>query len=165
MIIYQLLLLCRLKERINHVYKWSSDDKILSSLIEKQITCTFLNHFRKAMSNNYVPCFNSIDFMYRTSLFTAFNFLLPFQYLWMCILVNWVQLQENCTTLIKFCICGLVDIFRGHPWRKAWWIILFFAETWSIKIRVLTIIIVTFALIFELYFSRFCDSLKKRNTF
>ena len=26
-------------------------------------TCTFLNHFRKAVSNNYAPCFNRTDFV------------------------------------------------------------------------------------------------------
>ena len=33
----------------NHIYKLSSDDKILSSLIKKTfLTCVFLNHFREA---------------------------------------------------------------------------------------------------------------------
>ena len=34
----------------NCIYKLSSDDKILSSLIKKaRRTCTFLNHFREAI--------------------------------------------------------------------------------------------------------------------
>ena len=41
----------------NHIYKLSSDDKILSSLIKKTcLTYVFLNH------NNYAPCFKRIDF-------------------------------------------------------------------------------------------------------
>ena len=48
----------------NCIYKLSSDNKILSSLIIKAwCTCTFLNHFRKQMSNYYVPCVYRIDFV------------------------------------------------------------------------------------------------------
>ena len=43
------------------IYKLSSDNKILSSLIKKVCrTRSFLNHFREAIT---APCFNRIEFV------------------------------------------------------------------------------------------------------
>ena len=66
----------RSKERAskNCLYKLSSDDKILSLLIEKAwCTCTFLNHFKEA--NEQLLCvlfrqnrFCCYYFLYKTSL-------------------------------------------------------------------------------------------------
>ena len=70
-IVYWLTRRQKKASRQNYTYKFSRDNKILSSLITKTCrTCTFLNHFREA--NEYWLCTLSIEsilfFLYKISL-------------------------------------------------------------------------------------------------
>ena len=78
----------------NYVYKVSSDNKILASLIKKACcTCTFLNHFRET-NEQYASCFDKIDFV---------------------VIPSYIELP--CYYLLWNCMTGLLYLMlMGHLW-------------------------------------------------